>query len=59
VSTIGFIAGAAGVAGGAILIFTAPSEKTSRSAAAKNERGFRVVPATDGRSANVSIMGVF
>ena len=57
ISTIGFIAGGAAVAAGAILIFTAPSEKGAR--AAKNERGIRVVPATDGRSANLSVMGIF
>jgi len=59
VSTIAFIAGGVGVAAGAILIFTAPSDSSSRSAQAKRERGIRVVPATDGRSANVSVMGVF
>ncbi len=57
VSTIGFIAGGAAVAAGAILIFTAPSDKGTR--AARNERGIRVVPATDGRSANVAVMGSF
>jgi hypothetical protein len=57
ISTIGFIAGGAAVAAGAILIFTAPSDKGTRAAA--NERGIRVVPATDGRSANVSVMGIF
>ena len=59
VSTIAFIAGGVGVAAGAILIFTAPTDKGSQSASAKTERGIRVVPATDGRSANVSVMGVF
>jgi hypothetical protein len=57
VSTIAFIAGGVGVATGAVLIFTAPSDKGSR--AAKSDRGVRVVPATDGRSANVAVMGVF
>ena len=59
VSTIAVIAGGVGVAAGAILIFTAPSARTSQSASAKSERGVRVVPATDGRSANVTVMGVF
>ncbi|CAN5801093.1 hypothetical protein BH11MYX4_BH11MYX4_19590 [soil metagenome] len=57
VSTVAFIAGGVAVATGAILIFTAPSDKGTR--AAKSERGIRVVPATDGRSANVAVMGVF
>jgi hypothetical protein len=60
VSTIAFIVGGAAVAGGAILIFTAPSDKGSTKAArARNERGLRVVPDVDGRSANLSVMGVF
>ena len=58
ISTIAFIAGGAAIAGGAILIFTAPKDKTSTSAA-KNDRGIRLVPATDGRSANLTVMGVF
>ncbi|MDB4942096.1 MAG: hypothetical protein JWP97_1630 [Labilithrix sp.] len=53
VSTIAFIAGAAGVVGGAILVLTAPRDASSSRA------GLRVVPATDGRSANLSVLGVF
>ncbi len=58
ISTIGFIAGGAAVAAGAILIFTAPSDKSS-TRSARTQRGIRVVPATDGRSANVAVMGIF
>lgn len=58
VSTIGFIAGGAALAAGAILIFTAPSDKGS-TRSAKVERSIRVVPATDGRSANVAVLGIF
>ena len=59
VSTISFIAGGVFVAAGAVIIFTAPSSKPTSAARASNERGIRLVPATDGRSANVSVMGVF
>ncbi len=61
VSTIAFIAGGILAAAGAVVIFTAPTATSSRSASAraKSERGLRVVPATDGRSANLSVMGVF
>ena len=60
VSTIGFIAGGVAVAAGAILILTAPSSPSgSRSGSAKPARGLRFVPASDGRSAGMSVMGVF
>lgn len=60
VSTIGFIAGGVGIATGAILLLTAPSS-SSRTGAAPTppSRAMRVVPATDGRSATMSVMGVF
>jgi hypothetical protein len=60
VSTIGFIAGGACLAAGAILIFTAPSS-SARSGSIKPAptRGVSVLPATDGRSAGMSLMGVF
>jgi len=57
VSTIAFIAGGVGIATGAVLIVTAPSDKGTR--AATRERGIRLVPATDGRSANVTLRGEF
>jgi len=59
VSTIGFIAGGACLAAGAILIFTAPSSSRSGSITPRPTRGLRLVPATDGRSGGMSVMGVF
>lgn len=58
VSTIAFIAGAAGVAAGAILILTAPSSSRAPHSTAST-KSIRVMPATDGRSAGMSVMGVF
>ena len=59
ISTIGFIAGGACLAAGAILIFTAPSSSRSGSIKPTPTRGVSVLPATDGRSAGMSVMGVF
>jgi hypothetical protein len=57
VSTIGFIAGGAAVAVGAVFILSAPSSRPAHAATAT--KGIRVVPATDGRSAGMSVLGVF
>lgn len=62
VSTVSFVAGAAALAGGAILYFTAPSPGTGaahKSGSSKPEPAVRVIPSTDGRSGSVAIVGVF
>ncbi len=63
VSTIAFIAGGVGVVTGAILLLTAPSSSsasaTGPSRPLATPRAVRIVPASDGRSATMSIMGVF
>ncbi|MDB4939367.1 MAG: hypothetical protein JWP87_6339 [Labilithrix sp.] len=63
VSTIAFIAGGLGVAFGAVLVLTAPSSSSDRASVttktAASARSFRVVPSSDGRSAGMSVMGVF
>ncbi|MEA2747847.1 MAG: hypothetical protein QOI41_1990 [Myxococcales bacterium] len=60
VSTIGFIAGGVGVVAGALLIFTATSSSsTSAASAARMNKGVRVLPDTDGRSAGMTFLGVF
>jgi hypothetical protein len=62
VSTIAFIGGAVCTAVGAVLIFTAKSssEGSGGVASAKEPpRSVRFVPSTDGRSAGMSVMGVF
>jgi hypothetical protein len=53
VSTIGFAAGGAALAAGAILIFTAPSDKKT------GQAPLRIVPNAGAKAAGLSMMGVF
>jgi hypothetical protein len=64
ISTIAFIAGGVGAAVGAVLVLTAPSSSTERASGpprtrAARARGLQVVPSSDGRSAGMTVMGVF
>lgn len=62
ISTTGFVAGGAMVAIGAVVYFTAPranASSTTATARPGSATGVRVVPASDGRSAGMTVMGVF
>jgi hypothetical protein len=60
ISTIGFIAGVAGVATGSILIFTAPSNKEVATAAATaRPRTVRLTPTGGATGGGLSLIGTF
>jgi hypothetical protein len=62
-STIGFIGGGAATVAGIVLVLTAPSSRAASTATREPRRalmsGARFLPATDGRSATMSLSGVF
>ena len=64
ISTIAFVAGGVGAALGTVLVLTAPSSRSERGStkprpATARAPGVRVVPSSDGRSAGMSVLGVF